>query len=396
MGAALALAAMLCAGAAATSEDCLSWYDYDAGAPAVEMSPLASRAGWREYQVTWQSRAPSGSPRNDLVHARYFVPEGARGAPAVIVLHGWGMKTAQYEIELSRRAAAAGIAAVQLTLPYHLQRKPPPGEPREMISADLDHSTRALRQAVIDVRSSIDWLRTRPEVDPQRIGVGGISLGALVGDVAFGVDERLAVGVSLLGGGDLPDLVQSSPLLIHLRRSLERREISQADLRERLRCLDPLTFAGRIPPRPMLMINGRDDVVMPPRLARRLWEAAGRPRMIWVRTGHYGLTLVRDQAYRVVIAFLRDAFGMSQGPLPPIYEETLRVGLFASPELGAALAITAVLARPGGHPLELSFTSNGPWLGLAAEDKPLELGVGMALGKAHLRVQPYLSWQITL
>ena len=65
----------------------------------------------------------------------------------------------------------------------------------------------------MDVRRAADFLRSRPEVDPSRVGVTGISLGAIVGSTTAGVDGRFAKAVLTIGGGDLARILAYSAVL---------------------------------------------------------------------------------------------------------------------------------------------------------------------------------------
>src|SRR5207237_1916168 len=57
-------------------------------------------------------------------------------------------------------------------------------------------------EQVEDTRSALGFLATRPEIDPDRIGVMGASFGAAVAVYTAGVDQRIAACVSAGGWGD--------------------------------------------------------------------------------------------------------------------------------------------------------------------------------------------------
>ena len=58
---------------------------------------------------------------------------------------------------------------------------------------------------MVAVRRAVDLLRAGREVDPNRIGLVGWSLGARVGAVTAGVEPRLHA-VVLMSGGAMPGL----------------------------------------------------------------------------------------------------------------------------------------------------------------------------------------------
>jgi fermentation-respiration switch protein FrsA (DUF1100 family) len=50
---------------------------------------------------------------------------------------------------------------------------------------------------------------------------------------------------------------------------------------------EPTQYVAAIAPRPVIMVNGRDDPQMPIRAVRALYAAAREPKtLIWLTTGH--------------------------------------------------------------------------------------------------------------
>ena len=79
-----------------------------------------------------------------------------------------------------------------------------------------------MRQGVCDVRRAVAWLASRPEIDPNRLGVTGISLGGIVSSVAAAVDPTLNRGAFLLAGGDLAQILWEMPEAARYRDGLDR------------------------------------------------------------------------------------------------------------------------------------------------------------------------------
>jgi dienelactone hydrolase len=162
-------------------------------------------------------------------------------------------------------------------------------------ATDPDHVARNLSSAVRDARRLLDWAVTRPEIDPQRIGAAGVSLGSLMACLLQAVDGRVTAGFFALTGGGLTELIYDSkevPVRAfrdHLieTQDLRNREAFIAYLEPHALWVDPLTYAGRIEADSVLMLTGRFDAVIPPDRARALWQALGQPRWIKMPTGHY-------------------------------------------------------------------------------------------------------------
>jgi predicted esterase len=101
-----------------------------------------------------------------------------------------------------------------------------------------------------DLSRTIDYLETRPDFDARRIAYYGFSAGAIYGPVFTAIDPRISASI-LLGGGLIP---------VPLRPEMH-----------------PVHFAPRSRT-PTLMINGRDDFLMPYELSQQpLFAMLGVP-----------------------------------------------------------------------------------------------------------------------
>ncbi len=176
-----------------------------------------------------------------------------------------------------------------------------------------------LKEDVMDVLEGMDWLSAQPSVDHERIGIVGISMGAVIGSVAAGVDPRIRAGVFILGGGDLSGILFSSkePIIVSIRKRIEEeedltREELIAETGRRLRNVDPLTYADRLDPSRILMINAYFDRVIKRRYGTALWKAAGEPPMVMLPTGHYTAALFFDYAQRRMLAHFEKVFGLEK------------------------------------------------------------------------------------
>ena len=158
-----------------------------------------------------------------------------------------------------------------------------------------EYVSRRMSAAVRDARRLLDWLVTRPEIDPARIGAAGVSFGSLLACLLQAADERVVSGFFALTGGGMAEIIYTSrekPVRVFRERmaamyGLRTREEFVAWLQPQLAAVDPLTYAGGIDPGSVLMVSGRFDRVMPPERARALWEALGRPAWVKIPTGHY-------------------------------------------------------------------------------------------------------------
>jgi pimeloyl-ACP methyl ester carboxylesterase len=156
------------------------------------------------------------------------------------------------------------------------------------LSGDLDQTLSAFDQANEDARVALAWLSSRPNIDANRIGAVGVSVGALLSVRLLADAPQLRFGVLILGGGGVRTLLQQSIIARGVRDELVRKKVDLAKAIQRLQKIDPVTYAPRVRDREILMIDAIYDTVIPPDTARELWQALGKPELIWIPTGHLG------------------------------------------------------------------------------------------------------------
>ena len=86
-----------------------------------------------------------------------------------------------------------------------------------------------------DVRRTIDYLESRPDIDATRIAFYGLSLGAQLGPVYLAIEPRIRTGVFLSGGFETWTIPPET---------------------------DPVNFTPRVK-QPVIMVNGREDFDLP-------------------------------------------------------------------------------------------------------------------------------------
>jgi dienelactone hydrolase len=253
---------------------------------------LATVMTTRRYVVSklrFPSLIETPDAANNVVHAEYFAPIGfGPKRPGVIVLHilGADFPLSRY---MAARMADRGVAALFVKLPYYGERRPsgPGTASKRFLSADIERSVTSMRQAVYDVRRAVVWLAQRPEIDRNRLGVAGISLGGIVSALAAAIDPAITEGAFLLAGGDLSAILWNMPEAAPYRAAWIASGRTLSDLKVMTDPFDPLTYANRLAGKRLLMIAGKVDEVVPPASTLLLWEAAGRPPIRWYDCGHY-------------------------------------------------------------------------------------------------------------
>jgi dienelactone hydrolase len=360
-----------------------------------------SAASGAPFELSLPSAYPTGDPVNDRIWVRFYPAGGVSGkpVPAVVLLHPLGEEDGRMMHRFAHYLAARGIAGAVMTLPFHMRRLPRHDNAlRHFASMNVDRAAQAFCQSVSDVRTVVDWLCAQPGVDARRIGIIGVSLGAIIAHRAMGEDARLTAGVAILGGGNLPDLYRRS-LLYKVLYPWGTHRLDKAEL-EQIQCMDPLACADKNHPRRVLMIQAARDLLMPPADALALWKALGRPPIRWLDTNHYAPILAEPNIMKASAVYL---WGVWNDPaydgrdLPPIYAPTIKLGML----MGLDSALTPTLswqalsfaARRDHMSLlhaDLGWSGRGPFVSLALTLNAF-MDVGLARRLNGRLIRPYLS-----
>lgn len=223
----------------------------------------------------------SGVPlTNRTIALDYFRPPGDGARAVILILPILG---GDYPLEhhFARYFVRHGYAAVLLR--------------REKIpkTALLEELNAMLRQSIIDARQALDWIESRPELDARRIGLFGISMGAIRGALLVPLDPRIRAATLGMPGGDLPWIISQSrePGLMKRREALLKEEgITETQFAERLRLvmtLDPLAVAPAVDPGKVLLVLAACDTNVPFKKGWELRKAMGKPETVLLPTGHY-------------------------------------------------------------------------------------------------------------
>lgn len=272
---------------------------------------IETPAGDGMQLVQFPTAAVSDHEPNNVVHAELFMPphdaETELRGPAVIFLHYLDGNLTLPRI-FSRSLALGGVTTLLVKMPYYHERRG--DSDLRMVTSEPEQTAEAVRQAALDVRYARAYLASRPEVDADRIGIAGISLGGIVGALAFQAEPRLDRGCFLLAGADLPTLLWESSLTSKFRPRWEAVGITRARIESAFAPVDPARYAGRTLGRPVLLMCGKGDDVMPhvctTALINALSDAHSEPEVVWYGGGHKPAPSdVADSLLRVVAFFAK-------------------------------------------------------------------------------------------
>jgi dipeptidyl aminopeptidase/acylaminoacyl peptidase len=146
----------------------------------------------------------------------------------------------------------------------------------------------AVRQTVLDLRVAAAWLEARPEIDKNRLGIMGTSLGSFMAALTAEMEPKLGRVAVLLGGGGFADAYYDHPKAASYRKVYEALGGTKEKLTRILAPVDPLTCAANLKDHKLLILAGKRDSIVPPKMAEALWQASGRQKIVWYDCDHYG------------------------------------------------------------------------------------------------------------
>jgi dienelactone hydrolase len=224
--------------------------------------------------------------KDRTLRAQYFLPDPRKHRPekmpAIVILPIMGGKTYPLEEIFATSFARSGYACI---IPHRPDIK---DEIKNL--EDIDP---LLRNSSHDVSRAIDWLETQSNIDSTRIGLFGISLGAIRGTMVMALDPRIRAGVLGLGGGDLAYILTHSSekrLVVARDKILARNNLDLKEAEARLReniTYDPMAFAASVDPSRVMMVIAAWDTVIPPKTSWQLRRKLGNPEAIELWSGHY-------------------------------------------------------------------------------------------------------------
>ena len=139
--------------------------------------------------------------------------------------------------------------------------------------AALWHGRTLFGQMLGEQAAALTWLASRADVDADRIGMTGISMGATLTYFLAAIDSRVAVAAHLCCYADFATLVETGAHDLHGHYLTIPGLLSETSTGE---------IAGLMAPRPQLICVGLDDPLTPPPAIRRAffetsaaYEAAG-------------------------------------------------------------------------------------------------------------------------
>jgi hypothetical protein len=282
------------------SAELLEYYSY----PKQQIEAKVEKIGEKKHYVVERIEFPSALNifGSENIKIEFYVQKKAGKFPTVLALPISG------GIDFSVRGFAKLFASNGLNCAIVHNRR-----------ADLDDTKTAeevenyFRQTVLDNRQVLDYLVERKEVDSDRLGCLGLSLGGIRASMVAGVDERLKCTVLGLAGGSIADinLLTDKKEIREYKEKLIKMGISSeiiySELYDKV-ITDPLRLAPYTDARGVLMFTALFDRVIPRKCSDKLRKAMGKPEVVYLLSGHYGSFLYLPYAERKSLSFFKEKF----------------------------------------------------------------------------------------
>ena len=210
-------------------------------------------------------------PENDQVNARWYPASAEQqekfrraGKPpqAMIVMPQWNADAFSHNA-LCTLFNSFGISCLRLSKPYHDIRRPAELERSDYaVSSNVGRTTEACRQAVVDIRSCIDWLEQQGY---EHFGVLGTSLGSCYAFIAAAFDPRLKVCAFNHASTWFGDVTWAGQSTRHIRAAFEQAGLTQDQVRQIFSIVSPMSYMDRFAahPKRALVVHATYDLTFP-------------------------------------------------------------------------------------------------------------------------------------
>ncbi|MEM7682960.1 MAG: alpha/beta hydrolase family protein [Planctomycetota bacterium] len=252
--------------------------------PLAVADPSSLPDAWVRYPSPFQT----GDVQIDRVTVRWFQAQGVApggSAPAVVIAHSLhpGLVVGN---AMARGLARRGVHGLVVELPGFGERRP------AGVRYALTETVGRIPQGVADLRRARDVAAALPGVDPDRIGLAGVSLGGLFATLAGGLDGAF-VRVELLstGGQVARVLTEGAKDAYFAARALRAAGRTDAQIAATVNAMEPTVLAYRLAPTRTRLFAAADDQVFPMDSVRALAKAAGLSvetgGLVWIAGNHY-------------------------------------------------------------------------------------------------------------
>jgi dipeptidyl aminopeptidase/acylaminoacyl peptidase len=207
----------------------------------------------------------------DEIPALIWRGAGAGPRPAIVTIHGGGGSKQDVDARTVERLTSIGVTLVSIDVYLHGEHVPPNFDRRALGESSLPLLLEIYEHTARDLCTVLARLRNDAAVDGDRIGIRGGSMGGYIVLASIGMAIPACAALSVCGAADYTRT---------FTRRLQRQNLDEAEIARRIqevepriREVDPLFHLDGFPPRPVMMIHGARDPLVPIEAHRALYDA---------------------------------------------------------------------------------------------------------------------------
>jgi fermentation-respiration switch protein FrsA (DUF1100 family) len=154
-----------------------------------------------------------------------------------------------------------------------------------------------------DIKAALAHVRSRPEIDGQRIGIFGFSLGGAAAILAAAETGAFRAVVADSAFTSLRDQAREAITVFYHLPAFPFLQLTTLGYRLYFQTgvndISPEKAIGRLSPTPVLIIAGKGDDLIPEENGHRLYRAAKEPKQLWLIpvAGHGGTVAAAGSEY---------------------------------------------------------------------------------------------------
>jgi dienelactone hydrolase len=276
-------------GGVATAGD-RNLFSYDVNAPLSLQKTVGSTSNGVEV-----SSISFSSPDGGLVTGMMWDPVTRPGLrPGMVLMHGLPGSASAMAV-LAQNYARYGAVVVAIDAPFARREGP------ALRFTDADRAEQI--QVIKDLQRTVDVLRSRPDVDDDRIAYVGFSWGGATGALFVGIERRLKTAALVVGHGGQVSHATGPEGFKHISGLSCARRVAWI---RAMAPIEPIRFVGHANI-PLLLQNGTSDNLIPRPDAAELHAAAPQPKEVrWYDAGHS----LNQQAVADGLRWLHEKIGL--------------------------------------------------------------------------------------
>ncbi|WP_418790346.1 alpha/beta hydrolase [Phosphitispora sp. TUW77] len=274
--------------------------------PNIKLKELHAEPSYKIWKYYYDSQLSTEDDRTNINTGLFYENQSNNNPRHIIFVHGWRMDDfKKIENIFLATFKRLGYNMYFLTLPYHHERASTHSlyNGELMISANINRTLLAVKQAVTDIRAMIHWIKKNQS---GQVALIGISLGGFITNLTSVVEEQIDTLISIMYTNSLACSVWNTAPGKYIRQDLEQNGFTYEQLKHYWAITDASLFQPRISREKILLLSGKYDQYVSSEDTDRLWKAWGKPKRIIYTFGHAGLIFNKKQIRDDVIDFIKN------------------------------------------------------------------------------------------